>query len=222
MKKHLLRVVGKHNLTFEEYGTLLAQVEACVNSRPLAPLSDDPNDLSALTPGHFLVGESLVNMQEHQPLNDAQPAYLKRWELVQQMHQSLWRRWHDENITSLITRSKWKVVSRNFQTNDLVIIKENNLPPSHWQMGRIIEILPSKDGLTRAVRVKTALGEYVRLIVKMELLFPSNECPTALDGELLNESNNSPKAGVIRQPTIKLTRLSTRKHKNQTGSTDSN
>lgn len=31
VKKHLLRVIGTQNLTFEEYGTLLTQVEACVN-----------------------------------------------------------------------------------------------------------------------------------------------------------------------------------------------
>lgn len=86
-KHHLKRVIGAQNLTFEEYATLLAQVEACLNSRPLGPLSDDQNDLTALTPAHFLVGEPLVSLVEPENLTDINPGRLTRWELVQQMHQ---------------------------------------------------------------------------------------------------------------------------------------
>ncbi|XP_025265819.1 uncharacterized protein LOC112638395 [Camponotus floridanus] len=55
-KYHLRRVIGETTLIFEEMSTLLAQIEACLNSRPLQALTDDPDDLSALTPGHFLIG----------------------------------------------------------------------------------------------------------------------------------------------------------------------
>jgi len=33
--------------TFEELSTLLAKIEACQNSRPLSPMSEDPTDLLA-------------------------------------------------------------------------------------------------------------------------------------------------------------------------------
>lgn len=56
MKYHLYRIVGKAHLTYEEMLTVLSEIEATLNSRPIAPLSEDPNDLNYLTPGHFLVG----------------------------------------------------------------------------------------------------------------------------------------------------------------------
>ncbi|XP_046145693.1 uncharacterized protein LOC123989018, partial [Osmia bicornis bicornis] len=63
-KRHLLRSVEGHRLTFEELTTLLCQVEACLNSRPLSPLTDDPKDFSALTPNHLITGHSLSAIPE--------------------------------------------------------------------------------------------------------------------------------------------------------------
>lgn len=40
---------------FEEFTILLCKIEACLNSRPLAPLNDTLNDCKVLTPDHFLI-----------------------------------------------------------------------------------------------------------------------------------------------------------------------
>ncbi|KAH0945784.1 hypothetical protein HN011_010972 [Eciton burchellii] len=61
-KFHLRRVIGLRTLSKDEFATILCQIEACLNSRPIAALNDDPGDLSALTPGHFLIGRSLLSV----------------------------------------------------------------------------------------------------------------------------------------------------------------
>ncbi|XP_060855180.1 uncharacterized protein LOC132932844 [Metopolophium dirhodum] len=105
MKTHLKRVIGTQLLTFEEMCTITRRIEAILNSRPITPLSSDPNDLRVLTPGHFLTGEPLVTLPDHDvtqiPMN-----HLNRWQLLDQFHQSLWKRWSSEYLRSLQVRSK--------------------------------------------------------------------------------------------------------------------
>lgn len=60
----ILRSIGKHCLPGEELTTLLKQIEATLNSRPLCPLSNDPNDLEAHTPSHFLTLEPSTSLPD--------------------------------------------------------------------------------------------------------------------------------------------------------------
>ncbi|GFV26321.1 integrase catalytic domain-containing protein [Trichonephila clavipes] len=66
MKRILLRRLLKEIaiMNFEELTTLMAQIEAVLNSRPLPPLSSDPNDLNPLTPGHFLTNCAISSFPE--------------------------------------------------------------------------------------------------------------------------------------------------------------
>ncbi|XP_074041816.1 uncharacterized protein [Leptinotarsa decemlineata] len=50
VKNHIKKVIGDTLLTFEEYATILSQIELCINSRPITSLSNDPSDLNPLIP----------------------------------------------------------------------------------------------------------------------------------------------------------------------------
>ena len=113
VKHHLRRVLGEHKLTYEELATLLAEIEACLNSRPLIPLSDDPDDLDALTPGHFLVGEAITAIPEPN-LEDLPDNRLSRWQLVQKMQTAFWRLWSRDYLNTLQTRESGIELGRPF------------------------------------------------------------------------------------------------------------
>lgn len=169
-KHHLTRIVGQAHLTFEELQTVLSEIEAILNSRPITPLSEDPNDLSYLSPGHFLVGTAL-NSFPCRDFSEINENRLLRWQRVEQLRQHFWRRWSSEYLGSLQERSKWKQNSGiQLRVNQLVLVKQQNLPPLQWVIGRVLEIHPGSDNVVRTATIKTAKGTYVRPLLKLAIL----------------------------------------------------
>lgn len=152
-KFHLKRIIGTSTLTFEELTTVLTQIEACLNSRPISQVSDDSQDPLPLTPAHFLVGESLLlppdNNYENSNLSS-----LKRWQYTQQMVQSFWRRWSQEYLNHFLQRYKWNHQTPEPETGDIVLVKEDDLPPARWLYGIIVDKHPGLDKVTRVVSLR--------------------------------------------------------------------
>jgi hypothetical protein len=169
MKYHLRRVLGKATLTFVEFSTLLCQVEAILNSRPICSLSTNPEHLQVLTPGHFLIGTSLLALPDHN-LKDVSLNHLSKWLCVQQMIQRLWKQWSQDYLHQLQQRHKWRNIQPNVKIGELVLVKEDNLPPLVWKKAMISDLHPGKDGLTRVVTLKTSTGTLKRPITKICLL----------------------------------------------------
>lgn len=174
-KYHLRRVMGRANLTHEELHTLLKQVEAVLNSRPLTAISSSMDDLESITPGHFLIGRPLLAIPE--PLMcDMNVNNAKRWELVKTLHQHFWKIWSRDYLTELQRRYKWENKSPNIKVGEIVLLKDDNLPPLKWRLGRVIELHPGANGLTRVVTVQCGPNQtYKRAVTRI--------CPLPIDVE---------------------------------------
>ncbi|XP_058455828.1 uncharacterized protein LOC131433081 [Malaya genurostris] len=174
-KFHLKSVLAEHKLSYEELSTVLAQIEAILNSRPLTPVSNDPNDYSAITPAHFLIGRELHAIPE--PSYSHIPAgRLSRWQFVQDLKQKFWKRWVNDYLHELQTRQKDFKVTK-FRVGALVLLVDENTSSLRWALGRITELCPGPDGHTRVVRLKTQNGTTTRAVKKVCLLPLDNEEP---------------------------------------------
>ncbi|XP_055846062.1 uncharacterized protein LOC129912000 [Episyrphus balteatus] len=168
-KSHLRKLGTSSKLTFEEFSTVLARIEACLNSRPISSMSNDSSDLLALTPGHFLRGSPLLAFPEYN-LADANLSLINRWEKVKCLQQQFCRRWKDEYLKELHQRHKWQSPQEDIKLNDLVVVKNENLPSTEWRLGRVVNVHPGPDGRVRVATLRTQLGEISRPVVKLCLL----------------------------------------------------
>ncbi|CAB0030208.1 unnamed protein product [Trichogramma brassicae] len=171
-KFHIRRVVGEAKLTSEEFETLLCQVEACLNSRPLTSLVDDSQDAQPLTPAHFLIGRASIIIAEPRLTEDCLSP-CQRWQLVTQMVQHFWDRWSEEYIRQLQPRGKWRKDTPAPKVGDVVLIKYESTPPTAWPLARVTEVHPGKDGVVRVLTLKTATSTVRRPVVKVVLLVPA-------------------------------------------------
>lgn len=168
IKHHLKRIVGTRRLTFEELYTTLTQIEAVLNSRPLTEASDDPSDLTAITPAHFLIGRAMQTVPEPSYLN-LKESTLSKWQLVQCMQQQFWKRWTSEYLPELQIRQKWYRLTK-IKPGALVLLIDKNAPPAQWLLARIITLHTGQDDVTRVVTVKTSRGEFKRAVTEICLL----------------------------------------------------
>ncbi|GFU01520.1 DUF5641 domain-containing protein [Trichonephila clavipes] len=100
VKFHLKRIVGSINLTFEEFYTLLTQIEVVLNSRPLVRLVDNDKDsLNVLTPSHFLLGEEIIGPPE--TVEESKLTLKGRWDIVQKLKLNFWKRWQIDYLNSI-------------------------------------------------------------------------------------------------------------------------
>lgn len=157
IRKTLNSILLEQNLKLydEDLLTLMCEVEAVLNNRPISQLSSDPEDLEALTPNHLL----LLNAGITYPpgLFSKDDSYVKRrWKQTQYLVDLFWSRWKKEYLVLLQQRQKWYLRTESHQKGDLVLVVDENSPRNQWQLGRIEETLAGSDGNVRSAKVKVS------------------------------------------------------------------
>lgn len=175
IKKYFYAVTKGLMLTLEECYTLLVEIEAVLNSRPLTAVLTDPQNLSVLTPSHFLIGDYILQPAQRSYL-DIPDTKLSRWQHIQKVRQDFWVRWQKEYLTKLQRKQKWTTGDRTVQKGTLVLLKEDNLPSLQWALGKIQEVHPGSDGEVRVITVKTVKGLFKRSV--------RDACPIPMDYDI--------------------------------------
>ncbi|XP_055630624.1 uncharacterized protein LOC129771224 [Toxorhynchites rutilus septentrionalis] len=160
-KSTMVKTIGNSKLSYEDFVTVLTQIEANMNTRPLTPLSEDPSELDVLTPGHFLTGSSLAALPDPDysniPLNR-----LKHYQQLQQLVQNHWKRWKKEYLTEVNNQRKKTSIPVSLRIGQMVLLQEDNKSSIAWPLARIVAVHPGEDNIIRVVTVKTANGIYKR------------------------------------------------------------
>ena len=174
VRKVFNAVLKEQTLTDESLQTLMCEVEAVINSRPLTTVSSDPKDLEPLTPNHLLQLREPSTVPPGE-FSQSDIYSRKRWRQVQYLSDVFWRRWIREYLPCLQERQKWFHQQRNVSVGDIVLVVDEHSPRKSWSLGRVVEVYPDTGGFVRSVKLVTRSSTLVRPISKLCLVEGADE-----------------------------------------------
>ncbi|KAL1282334.1 hypothetical protein QQF64_001137 [Cirrhinus molitorella] len=169
--------MGRASLSYEELTSLLTEIEATINSRPLTFVYNDLQEPQPLTPAHFLVGKRLTTLPPKplcatgQITNANREELTRRWKYRHRLINEFWNRWRKEYLLDL--RSAHTRDTPNptpLREGVLVLIGDDKMPRLTRKTGLIKKLFPGRDGLVRSCAVLTPNGTILRRPV--QLLYP--------------------------------------------------
>ncbi|XP_060077585.1 uncharacterized protein LOC132557113 [Ylistrum balloti] len=140
-------------LTHEVLTTLMAEVCAILNARPLVPVSSDPEQPFVLSPSVLLTQKTEDQIESLAHL-DVKDMYRAQWRHVQVLAEKFWSRWRREYLSLLQPRRKWQEKERNVKVGDVVLMKDTQSARNDWPLGVVTRAIASEDGLVRKVELR--------------------------------------------------------------------
>ncbi|XP_066958107.1 uncharacterized protein [Macrobrachium rosenbergii] len=165
VKVALRKTLGTKTLSRSELETTLHEVEACINSRPLTFVGEEPDVANPLTPSHFLIGRSAgfqVELADDSASGVTSKDLCVREAVRLSQLEKFWNIWQSEYLRNLPCMVKGFKANCNLTRGSVVIVKEERVPRLLWPLGVITELYPGKDGMVRSAKVKTKRGFVTR------------------------------------------------------------
>ncbi|XP_070537459.1 uncharacterized protein [Ptychodera flava] len=174
MKTTIKKVLSRAFVTFDELRTLLTEIEATLNDRPLTYVSTNEDDPIALTPSHLLYCRpsttlpyiSVDNEEFNDPSYGNHNALNERYQHLSYLQSSFWKRWSTEYLTAL--RERHRLTATGIKTNstqigDIVLVHSDVDKRMKWKIMKVHKLIYEKDGLVRSADIKS---HRVKLIVR--------------------------------------------------------
>ena len=166
IKTPLKKILGRSVYSADEIYTILTEVEAMVNSRPLTYVSDEPSEMKYLTPASFLIGRELINIPV-EPVKSKDKSLrkkeLNKLAIMQKRTLNLiWKTFREEYTRNLGTVPTKIADSECISPGELVMVAEHCIPRAKWKVGVVDRCKAGPDKRVRTVWVRTAAGVYSR------------------------------------------------------------
>lgn len=191
-KTTLKKVLGRTCISINELQTVITEIEATINDRPLTYVSSNSDDPEPLTPAHLLHGRTITRLPYQYPdikpipMATSRSVLLKRADTLRKVIGDFQERWKREYLTAL--RERYQTThgrTCNLQTikaGDVVQIHEDK-PRALWRLAIVEEVVHGRDDLVWSAKLRIKDGLTNRPITK---LYPLE---TSIDQDLDSLNN---------------------------------
>lgn len=185
-KTAIKKVLGRAQVTYQILLTVVTEVEAILNDRPITYVASGLDDPEPLTPSHLLCGRRLTSLPYQDvssedtisPGTSSYSSLTKRVRIQTKLIEDFKSRWKHEYLTGL--REHHKTTGQNKQTIEVgdVVHIHNETPRCTWKLAVVDELIRGNDERVRSAKVRTANGVTNRPIVKLYPLEVKSDVPS--------------------------------------------
>lgn len=187
VKSALYTCVGSQPIPEDVLLTVLLEVEAILNSKPLGYVSADIADIDPVTPNSLLMGRPDGSLpQVVYPETDILSR--RRWRHSQVLADQFWSRFIRDYLPGLQARQKWQSPSPGLEDDAVVMLVEPQLPRAQWPIGRVVKSHQSDDGCIRSAVINIKGHLFTRPVARLVRL------PALPSGEDLPPTSGLPKS----------------------------
>jgi hypothetical protein len=168
VKRSLRKSIGKTCLTWYQLSTIICEIQAVINSRPLLYVGDDINSENILTPACFLTMNPKIGIPDLKNDSNEDPTsitnlssaekIMQTWKKGHNRLNQFWKLWRKEYLLSLRERFQSSLKHPRKQSRqspsqgDIVLVKED-LPRGRWKSAKIVMLNRGADKRIRSAQV---------------------------------------------------------------------
>ena len=170
-KRQLMIVLQKHTLTLRNVDTIVQEITASVNDRPLGAMEENREELQ-ITPNMLIKGRNSYPLQTKSTDQMSHIPALKMWLSRKKLMNQFWSKWQKDYLTTLSIDKKWSKDERTvIKPGDVVILKPETLEKGQWRLARVMDIHKNLDGVVTTASVKLPSGTvFTRTLRQIALL----------------------------------------------------
>ena len=186
VKNAFYKTIGCGLLSWAELEEVQLDVEITLNDRPLSYVEDDVA-LPILTPNSMMFPQCNI-------LPDLEPHHVddvdlrRRAKHLSKCKNAVWKRWSSEYVRSLRERHSLKHPGKpcTLAVGDVVILKSEDKNRGKWPLGILQELYPGRDGVVRAVKLRSGKNFLERAVQHLYPLELSSDSVARAPSRALN------------------------------------
>ena len=164
VKKPLRKILSSITPNYRELDSLLAEIELCINLRPITTAPDNNDEMRAICPMDLMFGYHArsrfpdTSVLDLKKLDDEDAVIMtKSWRRTEGLLNGFWSRFQTEYIQQLRSAHEARPAnSRPLSVGDICLLADKSPSRSFWPICKIVEIFGGRrtDGKPRSCLIK--------------------------------------------------------------------
>ncbi|KAK6009932.1 hypothetical protein OSTOST_25109, partial [Ostertagia ostertagi] len=169
IRSTVAKSIGHSLIPLQQFQTIICEIEAIVNSRPITSISDTISSPTVLRPIDFLSPRVQLQLElTETPHLDYTQQHLVEWYFsTLSVLDHFWNIWSTDYLNAVAQRHTVRIrqgrsTSREPQVGEVVLLADKQLPRGQWTLAVITQLSYTSDRVPRSATIRLPNGNHVK------------------------------------------------------------